>query len=68
MTISLSALAFIGADIVLFIGVTLLCWFGGLFDVHLDRWAWPFLAINYTIFWLMPTVIAWAVWATWGPH
>lgn len=68
LTISLPALILIGISLALFIGVTVLCFYQGMFDNSggyaggLDG---LFTLILYLIFWALPSLAGWAIWATW---
>jgi len=65
---SLPLLIGIGLSAVLFIAVTLLLLWGGFFDDSGGFYAGFTAVCNllaYTIFWAIPTLIGWAVYATW---
>lgn len=67
-TLSLTALAFIAADVVIFLALTILAYLNGLIDAAAwDGFARGVLVFLYVTFWLVPTLIAWGIWATWGP-
>lgn len=65
-SITLSGALVIGFSVFLLIATTGFCLIAGLFDGD-DPWgvAWIFTLIIYGICWAMPSLIAWAVWATW---
>jgi hypothetical protein len=59
-------LLIIGAcSLVLFIAVTVLAHQQGLFDGDSLGVGAMFALTFYLLFWLAPTLLAWAVWATW---
>jgi hypothetical protein len=67
-TITLPVLILLGISLALFIGTTVLAHYQGMFDNSggyaggLDG---LFLLILYAIFWAIPSLVAWAIWATW---
>jgi len=68
LTISLPLLILLGISLALFATVTVLCHCQGLFDggdgylAGLDS---LFTLILYGMFWAVPSLMAWAIWATW---
>jgi hypothetical protein len=70
MTITLTTpfLLLGGLSLLLFVGVTILCHWQGMFDGGggyaggLDGF---FIVIAYAVFWAVPSLLVWAVWATW---
>jgi hypothetical protein len=68
-SLSIGAMALIALTIVLFVGMTLLCWLGGLFDGAGGAFGCDtsplFIAFFFAIGWALPSLAAWAVWATW---
>lgn len=69
LTISLSVLILLGISVALFIGVTVFCHREGMFDAGGGGYCAGldglFMIGIYLIFWALPSLIAWAVWATW---
>jgi len=69
LTISLPVLILIGVCLALFIGVTLLAHSQGLFDKggggYLGGIDSLFTMILYTLLWAVPSLLIWAIWATW---
>lgn len=68
LTLPLPLLLLLGFSGLLFLVVTALCHRRGLFDSCGglgDVFAGLFLIVNYAIFWAVPSLLAWAVWATW---
>lgn len=56
----------IAVSVVLFILVTFLCGLSGLFDGHDSMGIGALMiVIFYSALWLVPSLLAWAVWATW---
>jgi hypothetical protein len=68
ITLSLPFLLLAGFSLLLFIGVTILGHYQGMFDGG-DGYAGGlgglFLIILYAILWAGPSLLAWAIWATW---
>ena len=70
LTLSLPFLLLAGFSLLLFIGVMIFCYQAGMFDAGggsgfvagLDS---LFATIVYLICWAVPSLLAWAVWATW---
>ena len=68
LTLSLPFLLLAGFSLGLFIGVTILCHTQGLFEgggVYLAGIDSLFTLILYAVLWAVPSLGAWAVWATW---
>lgn len=68
LTISLSALVLIGLSVALFIGVTVLCFMQGMFDGgggYAGGLGSIFTFLFYVVFWAVPSLAGWAIWATW---
>lgn len=69
ITLTLPFLLLAGFSLGLFIGVTILCHQQGLFDAggggYLGGIDALFTIILYAILWAIPSLIAWAAWATW---
>ena len=68
VTLTLPFLMLAGFSLALFIGVTIFCHFQGLFDNgggYLGGIDALFTIIVYSMFWAVPSLMAWAVWATW---
>lgn len=69
LTISLPVLALIVISLVLFVGVTILAHSQGMFDGGGGSLAGGvnalFTVTLYAVFWAAPSLLAWAVWATW---
>ena len=65
--ISTGALVIIGLSIALFIATTWLCYLQGMFDGSPDTYGVGaiFTMFFYMLFWGIPTLVIWAVWATW---
>ena len=65
-SIQFSAAMVIGFSLLLLIAVTAFCVKSGLWDDG-DPWGigWMFTIIIYACFWAVPSLAAWAVWATW---
>ncbi|MGE0745279.1 MAG: hypothetical protein AB7K86_08530 [Rhodospirillales bacterium] len=63
--ISWAALSLIGLSAALFIGVTVLCRRAGFFEADNYGIGALFALGAYSVLWAIPTLIAWAVWATW---
>ena len=66
ITLSGGAVAIIGVSIVLFALVTALCIQQGLFGAD-DQYgiAFLFALCFYAALWAVPSLLIWAVWATW---
>lgn len=68
VTLTMPFLLLAGLSLLLFIGATILAHQQGLFDGGggyaggLDA---VFIVILYAVFWAIPSLLAWAVWATW---
>ncbi|MFN3303053.1 MAG: hypothetical protein ACK44A_04960 [Roseateles sp.] len=68
LTLSLPVLILLGISLALFIATTYLCHSQGMFDGgggYAGGLDGLFTVILYAIFWAIPSLIAWAVWATW---
>jgi len=65
ITLSLPILILLGISVVLFIATTLLCFQQGLFDNDSYGIGAMFALLIYAILWAIPSVLAWAIWATW---
>ena len=69
LTLSLSVLVLIGISLSLFVGVTILAHSQGMFDRggggYLGGINALFTIILYAVFWAVPSLLAWAIWATW---
>lgn len=68
LTISLPALILIVLSLALFIGVTFLCFCQGMFDDgggYGGGLGGMFIFIFYAVFWAIPSLAGWAIWATW---
>ena len=69
ITISLGAMILIGISVALFVGTTILCHLQGLFDGssggYLSGLDSLFTIIIYAVFWAIPSLASWAIWATW---
>lgn len=69
LTLSLPVLALIALSLALFVGVTILAHSQGLFDGGggslLGGINALFTVALYAVFWAAPSLLAWAVWATW---
>jgi hypothetical protein len=63
ITIGLPLLIVIAISVILFIGVTVFCWLGGLFEHDVWGMAFFFRVQLYVIFWILPSLIALTVWA-----
>lgn len=67
-SISLAVLVGLAFSAVLFIIATVICWRQGLFDGGggyaggLDA---VFIIFMYVIFWILPSILTWAIYATW---
>jgi hypothetical protein len=66
LTFTLSAAVVVGFSILCLLLVTGFCFIAGLFDGP-DPYgiAWMFGLIFYACGWVVPSLVAWAVWATW---
>lgn len=68
MTITLPLMLLAGFSALLFLVVTVLCHRRGFFDSCSGvgaGFAGLFLVVTYAILWAVPSLLAWAVWATW---
>lgn len=68
LTISLPVLILLCISFALFVGVTILCLSQGLFDRgggYLGGIDAMFTIIIYAVAWAIPSLLAWAAWATW---
>ena len=69
LTLSLPVLILIGISLALFVGVTILAHSQGMFDGggggYLGGIDALFTIILYVVFWAVPSLLAWAIWATW---
>lgn len=69
ITFTLPFLLLAGFSLALFIGVTILAHSQGMFDGsgggYLGGIDALFTIILYAVFWAVPSLLAWAVWATW---
>ena len=69
LTLSLPVLILIGISFAMFIGVTILAHSQGMFDGggggYLGGIDALFTIILYAVFWVVPSLLAWAIWATW---
>lgn len=68
LTLSLPLLMLVGFSLLLFISVTIFCHSQGMFDGgggYLGGIDALFTLIVYGMFWAVPSLMAWAVWATW---
>lgn len=69
LTISLPVLILLGLSLALFVGATILAHSQGMFDAggggYLGGIDAMFTMILYTLLWALPSLLAWAVWATW---
>jgi len=67
LTITLLPAMLIVASIALFLAATWFLWWQGLFDGSHDPFGMGFLfcIAIYSVFWLIPSLTGWAVWATW---
>lgn len=55
-------------SMLLFICVTIFCYWQGMFDGgggYAGGLDGLFIVIAYAVLWVVPTLLAWAVWATW---
>jgi len=68
ITLTLPLLLLAGFSLLLFIGVTILAYSQGLYDGRGGlggAMEGAFLVILYAICWALPSLLTWAVWATW---
>ena len=68
LTLSLPVLVLLGISFALFIGVTILAHSQGMLDGgggYLGGIDALFTIILYAVFWAVPSLLAWAIWATW---
>ena len=67
ISLSLGAVLLLAMSLLLFVLVTWFCVSQGLFDDgggYIDLSGF-FVFVIYVIGWAMPSLVAWAVWATW---
>lgn len=66
-TITLPLILLLAFSFVMFILATLLNWQQGLFEPASDYgFGGLFAAMIYAILWAIPSLLAWAIYATWG--
>lgn len=67
LSISAGALFVVGLSVALFVAVSVFCRWHRMFD----EWSDPmnfmalFVLLAYAVLWAVPSLVAWAVWATW---
>lgn len=66
IAISTSVLALVVVSLLFLLFVTAFCWRAGLFDGP-DPYGigWLFGFMFYVCGWVVPSLVAWAAWATW---
>ena len=68
ITLSAGALVVIAIAVILFVVVTVVCHQAGMFDGgsgYLGGLDSLFVIIAYAVLWAVPSLLAWAAWATW---
>lgn len=66
IAISLPVLWLIAISFFMFVVATWLCFSQGLFDGSDTYGVWAlFIVCIYAVFWAVPSLATWAVWATW---
>jgi hypothetical protein len=65
-SVQFSALMVVAFSLFCLMATTAFCWVSGLFDGN-DPWGigWMFGLIFYCCGWVVPSLVAWATWATW---